>query len=139
MNLKVVRIFFAVGIGGAFGTVLRYALNIQTVSFLFPLGTLIENLIGSLLLGFLTGWLVHVKLNDIWKAGLGGGFCGGFTTMSTLAADFFGFFGTSQLNIAIFYLSTSIFGGVFLAFIGYILGEKQSYRYQLSKKAGGIN
>ena len=139
MKQKVVRTFLAVGIGGALGTLLRYTINIQTVSFLFPLGTLLENLIGSLLLGFLTGWLVHIKLNDIWKAGLGVGFCGGFTTMSTFAADFFGFFGTSQVNLAIIYLSASIFGGVLLAFIGYILGEKQSFRHQLSKKAGGAN
>jgi fluoride exporter len=129
----------AVGLGGAFGTLMRYLINIQTIAFLFPLGTLLENLIGSLVLGFLTGWLVHMKVNEVLKTGLGVGFCGGFTTMSTVSADFFGLVVTSEGYLSLIYIGASIFGGVSLAFVGYILGEKQSFRYQLLKKAGEVN
>jgi fluoride exporter len=135
MNRRLVLTFLVVGVGGAFGTLFRYVINIQTVDLLFPFGTLLENLFGSLILGFITGYLVHKKLNELWRTGLGVGFCGGFTTMSTLSADFFGLFATTQ-GFAIIYLGASIFGGVTLAFVGYILGEKLSYRYQLPKKAG---
>ncbi|OIJ20374.1 hypothetical protein BKP45_09970 [Anaerobacillus alkalidiazotrophicus] len=128
--------FLAIGCGGAIGTVFRYTINIQTVSLLFPLGTLLENLVGSLLLGFLTGWIVNMKLSDIVKTGLGVGFCGGFTTMSTLAADIYSLFIHSSPFLVILYMGTSIFGGVALAFLGFILGEHISLYYRNTKKEG---
>lgn len=110
----------AVAAGGALGTALRYFINIWTVPSGYPLGTVIENISGSLLLGALTAWLLANPAPAWVKAGFGVGFCGGFTTMSTLASD------TLLLSAAdpvapVLYLAASIFGGLFAALAGFTL------------------
>jgi CrcB protein len=52
----------------------------------FPWGILLVNLLGSFLLGVLTG-LVLDGADDAWRLVLGVGFCGGFTTFSTAMVD----------------------------------------------------
>lgn len=138
MEKKHIITFLAIGIGGGLGSLLRYLINIQTVALLFPLGTLLENLLGSFLLGLLTGWVVHLKLNEILKTGLGVGFCGGFTTMSTLAADVNSLIINEYWLFVSVYFGTSIFGGVALAFLGYIIAEKGSVKYKSARKAGEV-
>ena len=49
----------------------------------FPLPTLLINVAGSLLLGVLAGLVLFQGVPDAWRAVLGTGFCGGFTTFST--------------------------------------------------------
>jgi CrcB protein len=48
-----------------------------------PLGTLVVNLSGSILLGVLTGLSLYHGLGPRWLAFLGAGLCGGYTTWST--------------------------------------------------------
>lgn len=52
----------------------------------FPWGVLVVNVLGSLLLGFLTGRVID-GADEAWRLVLGVGFCGGFTTFSTAVAD----------------------------------------------------
>lgn len=138
MEKKQIITFLAVGIGGGLGTLMRYSINIQTVTHLFPLGTLLENLLGSFLLGLLIGSIVHLKINEILKTGLGVGFCGGFTTMSTLAADVNSLIINEYWLFVSVYFGTSMFGGVALAFLGYIVAEKRSFKYKSARKAGEV-
>ncbi|MGO4888311.1 fluoride efflux transporter FluC [Anaerobacillus sp. MEB173] len=118
--MSLLKNIIAVGLGGALGSLFRYWINLNTVHTQFPFGTLLENLIGSLLLGILTGWLVNRQMKEWIKSGIGVGLCGGFTTMSTLAADTMMLYGTSSPFLFVTYIAISMFGGVFFALIGYI-------------------
>ncbi|MFA9556611.1 CrcB family protein [Evansella sp. AB-rgal1] len=126
-------IILSIFLGGALGTLFRYLINLQVATWIFPMGTLIENLVGSFLLGILTGYILHAQFPPILKEGLGVGFCGGFTTMSTLAADTFFLAEQSNIGTVSVYLSVSLFGGIFLAFVGMAL----STAFVLHKKKAG--
>src|SRR2546426_5423573 len=80
-----------IALGGIAGTLSRYGLEgwIQTrTASGFPLGTLVVNISGSFLLGFIlriaTGAAV---ISPDMRAGLTIGFCGAFTTMSTFSYE----------------------------------------------------
>ncbi|MGJ9382758.1 fluoride efflux transporter FluC [Salipaludibacillus sp. CF4.18] len=116
-------VVLSVFLGGSLGTLLRYLINMQTTTLLFPVGTIIENIIGSLLLGTLTGWTLVKVIVPVLKEGIGVGFCGGFTTMSTLAADAVLLGGTDSMGSLATYLLISLFGGMFVAAIGLMIGQ----------------
>ncbi len=76
----------AVGLAGSIGSVSRYLIDgaVQDrVPGAFPFGTLTVNLIGSFILGLVTGLLWFHGLSGNAKVILGTGFCGGLTTWST--------------------------------------------------------
>lgn len=81
------RDFFLVGIGSFFGGGLRLVVSKLVQScFLgaFPWGTLLVNVLGCLLLGFLYGLDATCRwMSPTTKLILTTGFCGGFTTFST--------------------------------------------------------
>lgn len=72
--------------GGAVGAAARFyadgALSARCRSD-FPLAILTVNVLGSLILGVLTGLVLFHGAADRWRDVLGTGFCGGFTTFST--------------------------------------------------------
>ncbi len=80
-----------VGAGGAFGAIGRYWLSIWVYSLTgraFPWGTLAVNLLGSLLMGFLSVWLLErMTLSTEMRALLMVGFLGSFTTFSTFSLE----------------------------------------------------
>ena len=78
LTSKTIRLTF---LGGAFGTLLRFALFVTLGD--LP-SVLIVNLIGSALIGWFNGnkTLDTDDFNALWKTG----FAGGFTTMSGFAA-----------------------------------------------------
>ena len=80
LTSKTIRLTF---LGGAFGTLLRFALFVTLGDLV---SVLIVNLIGSALLGWFNGNKKYDtdEFNAIWKTG----FAGGFTTMSGFAALF---------------------------------------------------
>ena len=84
-----IKNFLIVGLGGAVGSMLRYAVQkffqLQTGA-TFPTGTLLVNIAGCFLIGILWS-LVSRSLtwNDEMKLLLMTGFCGGFTTFSAFS------------------------------------------------------
>ncbi|TYR79036.1 CrcB family protein [Priestia megaterium] len=113
----------AIGVGAIAGTYARYQLNITLLFTGYPLGTLIENIAGSFLLGGLTGFFTYQVPKEWLKLGLGVGLCGGFTTFSTFASDSVSLF-SHDIIIAGLYMIVSLLGGIFAALAGYLVGEK---------------
>lgn len=128
----------AVLIGGAMGSLLRYGINLGTLGYNFPFGTLVENILGSFLLGVLTGWFLYIKPKEWVKAGLGVGLCGGFTTMSTLAGDVFLMVSQSTALLTASYLLVSVMGGLLFAFIGIVAGGRLADRRLSIQKEGQV-
>jgi CrcB protein len=84
------RMIWYVALGGAVGSVARYLLSIliQTRSTEFPLGTLVINISGSLLLGFLLRYaLESAAISPELRALATTGFCGGYTTFSAFSYE----------------------------------------------------
>ena len=121
-----VKNILAVFIGGAIGTLLRYSITISTVEISFPIGTLLVNFVGSFVLGTFTGWLMKRKVKEYMKVGFGTGLCGGFTTMSTLAADAYLLEVQFTTISSGTYVISSVVGGLLFAFLGLILGQAYS-------------
>ncbi len=72
-----------VALGAAFGSPLRYWLSERFDSHEFPAGIWLANTLGSTLLGLFVGLGTQGEALAL----LGAGFCGGFTTYSTFAAQ----------------------------------------------------
>ena len=81
----------AIMLGGAFGAVSRYGVSLLAVQLLgkgFPYGTLIVNVLGSLLMGFLSIYfLTKTNLDPMVRMAVLVGFLGSFTTFSTFSMD----------------------------------------------------
>ena len=118
----------AILIGGAVGSLLRYGVNTWSVFTAFPLGTLLENISASFILGGLTGWILYVTLPEWFRLGAGVGFCGSFSTMSMLAADATVLIQHGTFYGPILYLFLSLFGGVGSGLLGLLIGEKMGKR-----------
>ena len=76
--------------GGVLGTLARYALGGWMQGWAgsgFPWGTLVVNLLGSLLLGFLFRAAELGPLSPELRGFVGVGFCGAFTTFSTYSVE----------------------------------------------------
>lgn len=119
-----VGLLIAVGVGGAFGAVARFvtmnAVNHLTGSG-FPWGTLVVNLIGSIILALLIEtmalkWSPSPEL----RAALVVGVMGSFTTFSTFSMDAYVLYERGQLMAAGGY----VLGSVVLCLIGFWMGLK---------------
>lgn len=76
----------AVALAGGLGAASRAALDgAVTRRRPGPAGVLVVNVVGSLLLGLLAGAELFHGLGEQWLTVGGTGFCGGFTTFSTVA------------------------------------------------------
>ena len=121
--LRFVLIFLGSGIGG----VGRYALGGWVQRYgngAFPLGTLVVNLIGCLLIGFLTVVLSgRLLVGDDYRVGLIVGVVGGFTTFSAFGIETFTLFQQGQFTRAGAYVAASIGIGLACVWIGYRIGE----------------
>ena len=117
-----IKNFLIVGLGGAVGSMLRYAVQkffqAQTAA-AFPTGTLLVNIAGCFLIGIL--WSVvsrSLTWNDEMKLLLMTGFCGGFTTFSAFTLEGIGLLKENRTVLFVIYLTASVLGGLLATFIG---------------------
>ncbi|MFE0302716.1 MULTISPECIES: fluoride efflux transporter CrcB [Bacillus] len=127
------KTYFAVFIGGLIGTLCRYELSQTVISQTFPYATMIENISGSLLLGFATGYFLFQKGKKYLVALIGTGFCGGFTTMSTFSKETVLLLQAGQFNLSMMYILLSVIAGVAAALAGLILAERLFHQNKQQK------
>jgi len=79
-----------VGVGGALGAISRYLASgwVQDMTGgFFPWGTLVVNVVGSLVLGFVVVWLQVTVSSAELRQFIAIGFLGSFTTFSTFSYE----------------------------------------------------
>ncbi len=119
------RSLLLVGLGGAAGSIARYAITLfinKSRTLNFPLATFIINITGCLLIGLLFGYIQKQsnQQSALWLV-LATGFCGGFTTFSAFALENINLL-RQQLNLtAILYTAASVVIGLLLCRLGIML------------------
>ncbi|APC90841.1 MULTISPECIES: fluoride efflux transporter CrcB [Francisella] len=115
-----------VGVGGGLGAMARFALVQATASISkqIPLGVLICNVLGSLLIGILAAFLIKTNLfnEDIsayTRSLLVTGFLGGFTTFSSFSLDILNLLQRGEFFIAIGYILVSVLASLIAVILGF--------------------
>lgn len=99
--------FLFVGLGGAVGAMLRYAISLIPYKGGFPLMTFVTNILGALLIGFIVGYASKRNVNDSLMLFLKTGLCGGFTTFSTFSLEAYNLFVSGSKILAVCYAGLS--------------------------------
>ncbi len=118
--LKYLIVFVGSGIGGGLRFWLSSLVHKHFPPF-FPLGTLIINILGSFILGYMIFGLDEKELiSPSVKLFIGIGFCGGFTTFSTFSLETFNLIRNSEFLFAGINILASVLVsllGVYLAYL----------------------
>jgi len=119
MNLAA---FVAVGAGAACGAWLRWGLGLWlNPAFVFvPLGTLVANLVGGLLMGLALALIqAWPAMSPAMKLLLTTGLLGGLTTFSTFSAEAFHLLQRGALGWLTLHLTLHVGGSVLMTWAGY--------------------
>jgi CrcB protein len=107
-----------VGLGGAAGSIARYAIGLNVDQSRFPWATLGINISGAFVLAaFLTLGLGRLPVAVMTPVAVG--VIGGFTTFSTFAWEGLTLSRTGRGNTALVYIAVSVVGGLIAAWAGY--------------------
>lgn len=116
-------------IGGGLGSVARFLVN-RSFQNIVPqpsvYGTLLANLIASLVLGIFVGWatLRQPAQTDPLRALVAVGFCGGFSTFSTFSNDTLHLFQTNRTAEALLNIFVNVAGCLALTLAGVWAGKQ---------------
>jgi CrcB protein len=113
----------AVLIGGAIGSLTRLLVGVaiqQRYGLAFPMGTLVINVTGSLLIGFILRFAFDTTaVTPVVRALLTTGFCGGYTTFSTFSFETFDLMRQGLYARAGVYVVSSVTLGLAATFVGF--------------------
>lgn len=114
-----------VGLAGSVGAAARFVVDgtvRSRVTSRVPVGTIVINLTGSLLLGFLTGLVIFHRAPSSLTLVAGTGLCGGYTTFSTASFETVRLLQQGELAAAGINLGLTVGGTVVAAAAGMALG-----------------
>ena len=115
------KIYLIVALGSGVGGFLRYSISDIVYKYspsLFPYGTLLVNILGSFLLGFVLFYLDAVKLISAeMRIFLTVGLCGGLTTFSTFSFETVKLIQDSEYLLA----GTNVLLNVFMTLLAVLL------------------
>lgn len=115
--------FLLVGLGGAVGAMLRYAISCIPYKGTFPLLTLLTNVTGAFLIGVIAGLAAQKCLSESVQLFLKTGVCGGYTTFSTFSLEAFQLFQGGRHAEGVLYLLLSVAGSLLGVYLGLQLGR----------------
>jgi len=120
-------VIWYIAFGSAIGGASRYALGLaiqQRVGAGFPTSTLIINVTGSLVLGFLLrAAFASATFTPEVRALLTTGFCGGYTTFSTFSYDTALLLERGQYGRAALYVTLSVVLAIAATFVGFAIAQ----------------
>ena len=122
--MEILKLSILVGVGGFFGTSLRFITTALVEKLIpvstFPLGTFFVNIIGCLCIGIFTGYFSS-KISDSnnFYLFVTIGLLGGYTTFSALAYEAQLFIQNGEIIKLTLYIASQVIMGVFLAILGY--------------------
>lgn len=112
-----------IGIAGIVGTWLRYGLGLGVQRLIsqpmFPIGTLLINLIGCFALGWFSHWVMDKPyISPSIRTSISTGLIGSFTTYSTFSVETVQLFRQGLYGSGMTYVSISLVGGLCLVWFG---------------------
>lgn len=121
--------WIAVAVGGAIGSVARFWLTGAMTALTgprFPWGTLLINVLGSLVIGLVAGLTLtpaRVAMHPDIRIFLMTGVCGGFTTFSAFSLQTLDLLQTGDVGPAFGYAISSVVLCVIATYCGWMLGR----------------
>jgi CrcB protein len=117
--------FLIVFLGGGLGAALRHGTNLavaRTIGAAFPFATMIENILGSLIMGLLAAWFAtRGDASQSWRLFLTTGLLGGYTTFSAFSLDTALLTQRGELGLAALYVLGSVVLSVGALFAGLLI------------------
>jgi fluoride exporter len=113
-------------VAGALGALARHLVDHvvqRRVATGLPLGILVVNLSGSLVLGLLVGSALHHGLSTAWLTVVGTGLIGSYTTFSTFTYDTVRLVEGDRWMVAMLNVVVSLVAGIGAAAVGLALGS----------------
>jgi CrcB protein len=116
-----------VGVGGGVGAIARYTLGLwiaERLGTTFPWGTLIINIMGSLLIGIILTVLTEKVIADpAWRLLLVVGFLGGYTTFSSYTFEALTLATAGEWLLALAYVLGSNVVGLLAVVLGAMVAQ----------------
>ena len=113
--------WLAVGGGAAIGAWVRWGLGIALNASILPMGTLIANLGGGLLMGMALAYFASTSTHDTLRLLVMTGFLGGLTTFSAFSAEAFSFLQKQQYAWAAGHIASHVVGSLLMTAMGFAL------------------
>lgn len=122
------KLLLYVGLGAAIGGMSRYVLAgliQQRAGADFPLGTLVINVSGSFVLGFVMRYALQTgAIGPEARALLTTGFCGGYTTFSTFSYETSLLIEDGEYGRAALYIGASVAVSLLFIFVGFAVAQR---------------
>lgn len=119
--------WFALAAGGALGAMSRFWLSHHAYQLLgknFAWGTLVVNVLGSFIMGFMAVWLIDkLAASPEWRLFIMTGFLGALTTFSTFSFETLQYFQTGEPAKALINIAASVLLCLLAVWLGFNAGK----------------